>query len=126
MADEHGDGGSAVQPALQLGSIADVRRWLDTDCVSAQSAEVQGLREAVNILTRPKPRQEDVQRLLSRNNWAAYAEATRDEPKAEIQTERSLNSFESSAERPANTMSAVLYCLLIIAGAYFWSRHAMF
>jgi len=69
MADEHGDGGSAVQPALQLGSIADVRRWLDTDCVSGQSAEVQRLREAVNILTRPKPRQEDVQRLLSRNNW---------------------------------------------------------
>ena len=45
--DESGEGCSAAQPALQLLSIADVRRWLDTDCVSARSAEVQRLREAV-------------------------------------------------------------------------------
>ena len=30
----HGEGGSAAQPVLQMRSIADVQRWLDTQCLS--------------------------------------------------------------------------------------------
>ena len=61
--------GSAVQLALQLASIADLRRWLDTDCISARSAEVHRLREAVDILRRPKPDKDDIRFLQSPSNW---------------------------------------------------------
>ena len=83
--DELGEGCSAAQRALQLLSIADVRRWLDTDCVSARSAEVQRLREAVTILTHPKPSREDVRRLQSRSNWnVPHKQAQKQRPLAEV------------------------------------------
>ena len=54
---------SAAQPALQLRSIRDAQRWLATECVSEDAAAVQRLREALGILARPKPRQEDIRQL---------------------------------------------------------------
>jgi hypothetical protein len=35
--------------------MADVQRWLTSECVSANTPEVQRLREAVNILTTKAP-----------------------------------------------------------------------
>ena len=66
--DEHGEGGSAAQPVLQMRSIADVQRWLDTQCLSEY--RLQRLRDAVAILIHPNPRQENVQRLQSPSNWS--------------------------------------------------------
>ena len=63
----HDEGGSAERPVLQMQSIADVHRWLDTKCLSEYP--LQSLREAVAILMHPEPRQEDVQLLQSPSNW---------------------------------------------------------
>ena len=74
--------GSAEQPATSLGSaepratachleilsIRDVQRWLAEEPIaSCSSAELQRIREAVAVLSSPKPRKEDVLPLL--RNW---------------------------------------------------------
>ena len=98
-ADQHGDGASAGQPALQLGStsavqpalqlgtssaaqpatllaIPDVQAWLTSAQVAGcTGADVERIRTAVNILTRPKPRQEDVRPLQGK--WQV-AQKTKD------------------------------------------------
>jgi len=49
---------------LNIVSIRDVQRWLDKEPIaSGGSADVQRIREAVAVLSRPKPRQEDVRPL---------------------------------------------------------------
>ena len=64
--------GSAERPAipcqLKIASIRDVQRWLaEAPIVSCCSVEVQRIREAVAVLSRPNPRKEDVQPL--QGNW---------------------------------------------------------
>ena len=66
---KHADRSSVAQPALQMDSIADVRKWLDTHCRSAHSEELQRLREAVNILEHPKPTTRDIRKLQRPSNW---------------------------------------------------------
>ena len=61
---------SAEQPAisrlLKMSSIRDVQAWLNGEHVaSCSSAEAQHIREAVAVLSQPKPRQEDVEPLHS-------------------------------------------------------------
>ena len=47
-------------------SIRDVQRWLEAEPIaSCSGADVQRIREAVAVLSRPKPRKEDVQPLQS-------------------------------------------------------------
>ena len=73
--------GSAEQPAtslrsaeppatpchLKILSTRDVQRWLaELPIASYSSEDMQRIREAVAVLSRPKPRQEDVQPLLSK------------------------------------------------------------
>ena len=77
-----GSSSSAEQPATSLRmterpatpsfskilSIRDVQRWLAEEPIeSCSSADVQRIREAVAVLSRPKPRQEDVEPL--QNKW---------------------------------------------------------
>ena len=62
---------SAEQPAmpspLKLSSIQDVQRWLaDEPMASCSSVDMQRIREVVAVLSRPKPRREDVQPLQSK------------------------------------------------------------
>ena len=58
---------SAEQPGLQLQSIRDVQRWLAEEHIaSCSGADVQRIREAVAVLSRPKPRQEEVRPLQSK------------------------------------------------------------
>ena len=67
---------SAEQPAtsttssstqVSIKSIRGVERWLTEDhVVSCTSADAQRIREAVVVLSRPKPKQEDVQPLQSK------------------------------------------------------------
>ena len=59
---------SAEQPAisrlLKMSSIRDVQAWLNEEhLASCSSAEAQRIREAVALLSQPKPRQEDVRPL---------------------------------------------------------------
>ena len=59
------------QPAtpshLKILSIRDVQRWLAEEPIaSCSSADMQRIREAVAVLSHPKPRQEDVQPLQSK------------------------------------------------------------
>ena len=63
---------SAEQPAtpsqLKIASIRDVQRWLAQKPIgSCSSADMQRIREAVAVLSHPKPRQEDVRPL--QNKW---------------------------------------------------------
>ena len=89
--------GSAVQPALQLTSIAELRRWLDTDCISARSAELHRLREAVDILTRPKPDKDDIRRLQSPSNWnVPYWKAQKKRPLADVIEELKCKVLEAA------------------------------
>ena len=62
---------SAEQPAisrlLKMSSIRDVQAWLNGEHVtSCSSAAAQQIREAVAVLSQPKPRQEDVESLQSK------------------------------------------------------------
>ena len=119
ISDEHGEGGSAVQPALQLRSIADMRRWLETYCGSTHSADLQRLREAVNILAHPKPKKEDIRNLQSPSKWnVAQQIAKKPRPLADvikdlkrtvlqaacaIQTQLTQSRSSGSAEQPASS-----------------------
>ena len=52
---------------LKISSIRDVQRWLAEEHIaSCSSADAQRIREAVAVLSRPKPRQEDVRPLQSK------------------------------------------------------------
>jgi hypothetical protein len=62
---------SAEQPAtpshFQILSIRDVQRWLHVETVaSCSSADMERIREAAAVLSRPKPRKEEVQPLQSK------------------------------------------------------------
>ena len=82
------------EAVLQMRSIADVQRWLDTQCLSEYS--LQRLREAVAILRHPKPRQEDVQRLQSSNNWnVSQKRAQKKRPLPEVIEELKRKVLES-------------------------------
>ena len=60
----HTEAPSAEQPGFQLQSIRDVQRWLAEEHIaSCSGADIRRIREAVAVLSRPKPRQEDVQPL---------------------------------------------------------------
>ena len=94
---------SAAQPVLQMRSIADVQRWLDTQRLSECS--LQRLREAVAILIHPKPRQEDVQRLQSPSNWnVPQKRAQKKRPLPEVIEELKRKVLE--AARKLHTQSA--------------------
>ena len=71
---------SAEQPAtpsqLKIFSIRDVQRWLAEESIaSCSSADLQRIREAVAVLSRPQPRKEDVQPLLSK--WQVTQKKTK-------------------------------------------------
>ena len=52
---------------LKLSSIQDVQRWLAQEpMASCSSVDIQRIRELVAVLSRPNPRQEDVQPLQSK------------------------------------------------------------
>ena len=112
---------SAAWPALQLRSMRDVQRWLatqwvptghsrDTSCYF--SAEGQRLREAADILARPKPRKEDIRHLQKPSNWnVKQAVANESRPLTDVIEElkhkvlegaRRLQSASGSAEQPAS------------------------
>ena len=61
--------GSAEQPISQLHSVKDVQKWLASDCVSLDTAEIQRLRHAVQILANAKPKQADIRLLQKPSNW---------------------------------------------------------
>ena len=76
-------GSSAEQPAtpfhLKLSSIWDVQRWMAEEPIaSCSSADMQRLREAVAVLSRPQPRKEDVRPL--QNKWHV-AQKTKKKPR---------------------------------------------
>ena len=71
---------SAEQPAtpshLKILSIRDVQRWLAEEPIaSCSSADAQRIREAVAVLSHPKPRQEDVRPLQSK--WQVAQKKTK-------------------------------------------------
>ena len=62
----------AAQPAtlsqLKISSMRDVQHWLaEQPIASCHSADMERLREAAAVLSRPKPRKEDVRDL--QNDW---------------------------------------------------------
>ena len=108
---------SAEQPAtpshLKILSIHDVQRWLAEEHVaSCTNAGAQRIREAVAVLSRPKPRKEDVQPLQSK--WQV-AQQTKKKPRplGEVLQEfrckviKAANKLQeelsASAEQPASS-----------------------
>ena len=66
---------SAMPSHLKLSSIQDVQRWLaDEPMASCSSVDMQRIREVVAVLSRPKPRREDVQPLQSKWQVAQKAD----------------------------------------------------
>ena len=118
---DRGELSSAERPAtsghLRITSIRDVQRWLAEERVaSCTSADAQRIREAVPVLSRPTPRQEDVQPLQSK--WqVAQRQDKKPRPLPEVIQEfrnkiikaaqklqqQLADSTESSAERPATS-----------------------
>ena len=74
---------SAEQPAtpshLKISSIRDVQRWMAKEPIaSCSTADAQRIREAVSVLSRSKPRKEDVRPLQSKWQVAQKTTKTRD------------------------------------------------
>ena len=106
---------SVEQPAtphhFQILSIRDVQRWLAVETVaSCSSANMERIREAVAVLSRPKPRKEEVQPLQSK--WqVAQKKDKKPRPLGDVIQELSdkvINAavtlqqqLADSAERPA-------------------------
>ena len=120
-----GSSGRAEQPAVSLrsaelpasiihiSSLRDVQRWLAKEHVSnCSSADVQRIREAVTVLSHPKPKQEDVRPLQSK--WQV-AQQIKKKPKPladvihELQekvvkaAQKLHQELIDSAEQPAST-----------------------
>jgi len=67
---------------LKLSSIQDVQRWLaEEPMASCSSVDMQRIREAVAVLSRPKPRKEDVRPLQSKWQVAQWQVAQKTEKK---------------------------------------------
>ena len=67
---------TATPPHLKILSIRDVQRWMAEEPVaSCSSADAQRIREAVAVLSSPKPRQEDVEPLQS--TWQVAQKRTK-------------------------------------------------
>ena len=71
---------SAERPAtpshFKISSIRDVQRWVAEEPIaSCSSADAQRIREAVAVLSRPKPKQEDVRPLQSK--WQVAQKKTK-------------------------------------------------
>ena len=54
---------TAAQPARELSSIDDVRRWLTTLTQVTSTQKLERLRAAVNVLRTPEPKRDDVRPL---------------------------------------------------------------
>ena len=108
---------SAERPATpshwKIVSIRDVQRWLAYDHIaSCSSADVQRIREAVAVLSHPKPRQEDVQPLQGK--WqVAQKKEKQPRPLSEVLQEfkdkvikaaqKLQQQLPDSAEQPASS-----------------------
>ena len=107
---------SAEQPAtpshLKILSIRDVQNWLaDESIASCSSADVQRIREAAAVLSRPKPRREDVQPLQGKWKVRQRTKGKKRRPLGEVLKEfqdkvihaaqKLQQQLSDSAERPA-------------------------
>ena len=107
---------SAEQPAtpshLKILSIRDVQHWLaDESIASCSSADVQRIREAAAVLSRPKPKQEDVEPLQSKWKVRQQKKGKKRRPLGEVLKEfqdkvihaaqKLQQQLSDSAERPA-------------------------
>ena len=54
---------TAAQPARELSSSDDVRRWLTTLTEVTSTQKLESLRAAVNVLRTPEPKRDDVRPL---------------------------------------------------------------
>ena len=100
----HTEAPSAEQPGFQLQSIRDVQRWLAEEHIaSCSGADVQRIREAVAVLSRPKPRKEDVQPLQSK--WQV---AQRQEDKKKRLLDDVLHEFQGKVIKAAQKLQLEL------------------
>ena len=67
----------AEQPACNITSIHDVKRWLAADHVASCSM-MERIKDAVAVLSQPQPRKEDVQPLQSKWQVAQNKDKNRD------------------------------------------------
>jgi hypothetical protein len=91
---------SAEQPAtpshFQILSIRDVQRWLHVETVaSCSSADMERIREAAAVLSRPKPRKEEVQPLQSKWQVARL----KDKKKIDLYQKCLMSSRAKSSKR---------------------------
>ena len=94
---------SAEQPAipshLKLSSIRDVQRWLAEEPIASCSiADAQRIREAVAVLSHPKPRQDAVRPLQSK--W----QLARTKHKKPRPLEEVLKEFQSKVIQAAQKL----------------------
>ena len=107
---------SAEQPAtpshLKILSIRDVQHWLaDESIARCSSADVQRIREAAAVLSRPKPRKEDVRPLQRKWQVRQQTKGKKPRPLGEVLKEfqdkvihaaqKLQQQLSDSAERPA-------------------------
>ena len=99
----HKDAGSAEQLAVKLECLKDVRRWMATPEILNTNLDIGLVKEAVVILSRvPRPRQEDVQPLLSKRGVAQFKER-KNRPLAEV-----IGELEQRVVNAAQTLQAQL------------------
>ena len=99
--------GKPDQPAtpsqVQIISIQDVQRWLAVETVaSCSSADMERIREAAAVLSRPKPRQKEVQPLQSKWQVAQQKDEKR-RPLPEV-----LHEFQGKVVKAAKELQLKL------------------
>jgi len=88
---------------LKILSIRDVQRWLAEEPIaSCSSADMQRIREAVAVLSAPKPRQEDVRPLQSK--W----QVAQQKNKKPIPFEEVLREFQGKVIKAAQELQQQL------------------
>ena len=107
-------GQPATPPHFKIVSIRHVQLWLaDESMAQCSSADVQRLREAAAVLSRPKPRQEDVRPL--QKTWQVTQQiGTKKRPLGDVVQEfrdkvisaakKLQQQLSDSAEQPAFTL----------------------
>ena len=112
---------TAAQPARQLSSIDDVRRWLTTLTEVTSTQKLESLRAAVNVLKTPKPKRDDVRLLV--NPWSAQRDEGDKRPLAEVRRDlkemviKAGNALRANLEQHAQIATAgcaVLFVVIII------------
>ena len=113
----------AISSRLKLSSIREVRRWLAEEPIaSCSSTGIQRLREAVAVLSQPKPRKQDVRPLQSK--WqVAFRKNKNPRPLGDVLEEFQDKVIEAAQELQDEEHRRTLLSLCMVCSSRTFPNH---